>query len=615
MSENNRPPRDRQPENPRRAQPQNDAPQARRPQEGVRRPAASARPAEGQRPGEGSRPAGNGRPSDAARRASASSGQAQRRPAGTQRPAETRRPVQGRPAQGRPSQQTRRRAPVDPALADEYSFLRKAEARKTRRKRQRIVLLAAAALLVVAIFAIKMAFDLGAGATNFYEGITVDGVKLSPYTMEEAKAQLQMTNADRINGMTVHLQYDTREWSISPEQLGVSLNIDEVLEQAWALGHEGNIFARQRTINRLKRDGEAFRTELSYDENYLRQQLQAIKESVDTDPVDATVTFDPDKEEQFRITPEQNGRSVDVEALYEQVSRQLENGFTSMVEIKPDVVTPTVYAETLQESTSRLVRVSTDLGNSSDARIHNVKTALSFFNGLVVQPGQEVSFNQTTGERGLEQGYQNAGVIQDDEIVDGPGGGVCQVSTTLYHAVVKAGLEIIRSNKHSMPVSYVDVGTDAAVAWDYKDLIFKNNTDHPIFIEGKVSGKTVVVSVYGYPLEEGLSYDIVSEVYETIPAPPAEVVLDTTGEHATYTDELVEGKKSRQGTKVRSYRVTKRNGEEVSRELLRDDYYKEVTGVTYQGVTPRAPGDEGGANGGNGGDNGDNKPDSGGDDE
>ena len=72
-----------------------------------------------------------------------------------------------------------------------------------------------------------------------------------------------------------------------------------------------------------------------------------------------------------------------------------------------------------------------------------------------------------------------------------------------YQAVVKANLEIIRSNKHSLPVSYVPVGTDAAVAYDYKDLIFKNNTDYPIFIEAKVSGKTVAVSVYGYPLDEG----------------------------------------------------------------------------------------------------------------
>ena len=190
----------------------------------------------------------------------------------------------------------------------------------------------------------------------------------------------------------------------------------------------------------------------------------------------------------------------------------------------------------------------------------------------------------------MEQGYQNAGVIQDDEIIDGPGGGVCQVSTTLYQAVVKANLEIIRSNKHSLPVSYVAVGTDAAVAYDYKDLIFKNNTDYPIFIEAKVSGKTVAVSIYGYPLDEGTTVEIVTDVYETVKPAETKVILDTKAEYVTYTDETKVKKKALDGIKVKSFRVVKFNGEEKSRQLLRDDYYKEVQGEIYQGVTPRETG-------------------------
>ena len=151
--------------------------------------------------------------------------------------------------------------------------------------------------------------------------------------------------------------------------------------------------------------------------------------------------------------------------------------------------------------------------------------------------------------------------------------------------MVKANIEIVRSNKHSMPVSYVDVGTDAAVAYDYKDLIFKNNTDYPIFLEGRVSGNSVVFSIYGYPLEEGTEIEIVTDVYETIEPEEPKIILDTEGEHVTYTDETKVKKKARDGIKVRSYRVIKKDGEEVSRELLRDDYYKEVQGEIYQGVT------------------------------
>ena len=445
----------------------------------------------------------------------------------------------------------------------------------------------------IAVLAVRLVLDLNSGADTFYPGVSVDGLKLNGYTMEEAREKLVALNADRLAAMTVRLAYNDREWSIAPEQMGVELDIDEKLEAAWNLGREGNIFFRQGEIRRLKQEGQNLSTALSYDETALREKLGEVKEAIDLPAVDASISFDPSAEEKFTITPESSGRNVDVSILVGQVKTQLDNGFTTVIEVKPDIVAPTVYAADLEQATTRISRASTDLGSSSDARIHNVKTALSYFNGMVLQPGQEVSFNQTTGPRGLEQGYQNAGVIEDDEIVDGPGGGVCQVSTTLYQAVVKANLEIVRSNKHSIPVSYVDVGTDAAVAYDYKDLIFKNNTDYPIFIEGRVSGNTVAVSIYGYPLPEGTEIEIVTDVYETIEPEEDKIILDTEGEHVTYTDETKVKKRSREGIKVRSYRVVKQDGEEVSRELLRDDYYKEVQGEIYQGVTPRTTGEEG----------------------
>ena len=289
--------------------------------------------------------------------------------------------------------------------------------------------------------------------------------------------------------MTVRLAYNDREWSIAPEQMGVSLDIDEKLEEAWNLGRTGNIFARQQEISRLKTEGQNLSTALSYDEELLEQKLTEVKDAVDLAATNASISFDPSAEEKFTITPESNGRSVDLATLIGQVKTQLDNGFTTVIEVKPDIVSPTVFAADLEQATTRIVRTSTDLGDSSDARIHNIKTALSYFNGMVVQPGQEVSFNATTGPRGLEQGYQNAGVIEDDEIVDGPGRRRLPGLHDPLPALVKANIEIVRSNKHSMPVSYVDVGTDAAVAYDYKDLIFKNNTDYPIFLEGRVSGQ------------------------------------------------------------------------------------------------------------------------------
>jgi len=246
-----------------------------------------------------------------------------------------------------------------------------------------------------------------------------------------------------------------------------------------------------------------------------------------------------------------------------------------------------VFRDDLVLATSRIKRVTTPLGNSKPERIHNIKLALSKFNGMVVMPGEEVSFNQVTGPRGLGEGYQNAGVILDDEIVDGPGGGVCQASTTLYQAVVRSGLQVVKRYKHSLTVSYVAIGADAAVAYDYKDLVFKNNTELPIYIIAEVVGSDVVVTLHGRPLEEGVEIKIINDVYETIPAPEPEIVPDSKAEHVVYSDEKYDAKKSQVGYKVRTYAVWYKDGEESQREKLTEDYYKEVTGKRYVGVTPR----------------------------
>lgn len=538
-------------------------------------------------------------PQPAAQPTAAQMQQTSRQPVQQPRPAAPnqntqRQPVQEmryQPRQQRPGQQQPRVERIDPTQRERSSWKEKQAVRKRRQRAMRIILAVSAVVIALSVFAIVLAVDLGGGANTFYEGVSVDGLKLNGYTMEEAAAKLEALNGDRVSSMAVHLAYEGREWTISPEQMGVELDIEEKLEQAWECGREGNIFKRQKEIRSLRKKGMDLTTVFSYDAAKVRDRLNEVKQSVDLPATNATVEFDPSKEERFTIVQERNGRSVNLDELFAQVKTQLDNAHTSSIEIKPEVVAPTMFAADLEKATERISRVKTDLGSSSDARIHNIKTALSYFNGMVIQPGQEVSFNKTTGPRGLEQGYQNAGVIQDDEIIDGPGGGVCQASTTLYQAVVKAGLEIVRANKHSLPVSYVDVGTDAAVAYDYKDLVFKNNTEYPVFIEGRVSGSSVVVSVYGYPLEDGTEIKIVTDVYEKIQPAETKITLDTDAQYVTYTDETHIKKKPREGVKVKSYRVIYKDGEEVSRELLRDDYYKEVQGETYQGVTPR----EGGA--------------------
>lgn len=511
---------------------------------------------------------------------------AQERPAARRAPQRTQESAP--PARSRSAEPSRNGGPRrrEPEVYD-FNYQKKQAARRARIRRNRIILLSGLLLVVALIVGGRMAIVLGSGLNTFYEGVSVDGLRLNGYSQEEALTLLSQHNSSRIESMALTFRFGEQEWTISPTQLGITPDISEQIELAWACGREGNIFERQAQISALKHTPYEGKTTLAYSSAALMEQLQAIKKSIDLPAKNASVDFDTSRQEMFYIVPEEEGREVSLEALHLQAAQMLGGGKGGVISITPEPVAPTIYENDLRLSTNIIKRVTTDLGSSTAERVHNIKLALSKFDGMIIMPGEEVSFNQTTGPRSLEAGYKNAGVILDDEIVDGPGGGVCQASTTMYQALVRSGIQVTNRSKHSLPVSYVEKGTDAAVAYDYKDLAFKNNTDGPIYLHCTVSGSTVGVTVYGRSLEDGMSIKIVSDVLETVAAPEPEILPDTTGQYVKYTDEVHEKKKSRDGYRVKTYAVWEKDGKEVKREQLTSDYYKEVKGVQYVGVTVR----------------------------
>ncbi len=478
-------------------------------------------------------------------------------------------------------------APTRRQEGEDFQFMRKQAARRARVRRNRLILLGGFVLLIALGIGLRIALTVGIGYDSFYEGVSVDGLQLKGYTKQEAIVKLNQLNQQRIASTALKFSFGDQEWTVEPTSIGAYLDIEEQVELAWQQGREGNIFQRQSAIGALRKNKYSAQSALHYDLQKLEAELVKIKEKVDVPAQNASVDFDPSREEMFRFVDEQRGREVPLDGLMRTAIAHLDSGMSVPIAIEPAPVEPTVFREDLVQSTARIKRVTTPLGESKAPRIHNIKLALSMFNGMVLAPGQEVSFNEVTGPRGLEQGYQNAGVILDDEIVDGPGGGVCQVSTTLYQALVRSGLQIVKRSKHSLPVSYVPVGTDAAVNYGSLDLVFKNNTESPVFLVCEVSGSSVSVTIYGRPLEDNTEIKIVNDVYETIPAPEPETIPDTAGTKAKYTDETVDAKKSREGYRVRTYAVWYKDSVETERVQLTNDYYHEVKGTRYVGVTPR----------------------------
>ena len=224
----------------------------------------------------------------------------------------------------------------------------------------------------------------------------------------------------------------------------------------------------------------------------------------------------------------------------------------------------------------------TSYTTSTDERKANILLAAKSLDNILVAPCEEFSFNRTVGERTEKRGYKVSKIIVNGEFVDGVGGGVCQVSTTLYNAVLLAGLNVIEYHPHSLPVSYVAPSFDAMVNSGWADLKFINNTHNPIIIRAYADGATLKMEIYGQPMTE--KYSRKSTITAEIPAPEYEVVFDELGEYPDlYEGESRVIKYGKAGYKSEGYLITTKNGKLVSMKKIRSDSYSAIRGKIIYG--------------------------------
>ncbi len=213
----------------------------------------------------------------------------------------------------------------------------------------------------------------------------------------------------------------------------------------------------------------------------------------------------------------------------------------------------------------------TSYSSSSQERKHNIKLASNSINNAFVDVGGEFSFNLIVGERTEKRGYQKSKVIVNGEFADGIGGGVCQVSTTLYNAVILAGLEIVEYHPHSLPVTYVAPSFDAMVNSGYADLRFRNNTKNPIIIKSSADGNVLKISVFGQKMLE--KYERESVVVESVPIPETQVVFDEKGEYPDiFKGEFKQVKFGKEGYISQGYLIKIEKGKRTKKKIRQDKY-------------------------------------------
>ena len=299
----------------------------------------------------------------------------------------------------------------------------------------------------------------------------------------------------------------------------------------------------------------------------LTHSLDLLCDNERIDAVNATAKFFPNRAVKFIYTEGRAGKEIIKENLFADVVRALSEKNIS-VKAKYRAVPPEVSKSELITNTVRRGGFKTYYGHSSAARKNNIERAVSHINGVEIASGDIFSFNKTVGARTAARGYKEAPIIVNGKFEGGVGGGVCQVSTTLYNSVLYSDLAVVTVSRHSLPVRYVMPSFDAMVS-SVSDFRFSNNTDYSTYIEGKCEGGYVYFTLYGAPRE----YDItlVSEKIKDV-AFSTEYIDDDT------LDEGVESvvNEGSNGLVSEGFIVRSKGGAIISRVKIRHDVYGAV---------------------------------------
>lgn len=424
-----------------------------------------------------------------------------------------------------------------------------------------------------------------------YNGVYVDDIHIGGMTREEAKAAIEQKQQERISGLSVTAVFEDLKWEYTMQDVSYFFNTDDVLNEAFNLGREGTMAERYEYINNLQTEPVHFETQLTIDASPLQGAVQEIADALYVAPVDASILkFDPKlpEEERFEFQAEQVGRQADTSKLFSDMKQAFESQTYGQVQITVEPIEPEIKLENLKGYTQKISSFTTKMKKDSN-RESNIELACNSVSGTILMPGETFSFNETTGERTAAKGYKVAGIISSGEPDEGLGGGVCQVSGTLFNSVAMADLTIVERTRHSYVLSYLPGGRDATVDYPRLDFKFRNDKDTPVYIVMYADRQklTVTAEIYGAPLENGMTIDLdaVTTAKKT-PGDPQYIVDSTLNPGET---RVISAKT---GYNITVYKVYKSaDGTEIRREILHKDSYPAMSKKIYvaKGELPTDP--------------------------
>lgn len=426
---------------------------------------------------------------------------------------------------------------------------------KNSKKKKVIIISSVAAAVAVAIGITGFCLlGLGGGSANqksefvFSEGTEVSGISISGQTIDDAQSTLTAYKKNFIKPIELDIDVAGKIVELSEENFDYTYNIDSVLA---SIKSDQTATSKQHTNETKSYEVTATVTDESIEDN-----IKVIAENTDKDFVNARVSkFTPyGGKKRFEYKEAEAGCKLNTQDLSEQIKKAVDSGVNS-VTITADVKTTKadINIDDLKENIVKLASYETTSYNTANGT-ENMRVSLAACNGSVIEPGKTWSFNDCTGNSNLESnGYKPASVIENGKLTDGIGGGICQSSSTIYNAAVRANLDVEERYNHKWASSYVPTGLDATIDYGNLDLKLSNPTDYQMFLECKLVDSKLYVSFWGYK----------SPDYDEIKT------------HNELTD------KNKNSYTVKAWRVYFKDGKEVGRESLGSSTYDSDHGYIF----------------------------------
>ena len=501
-----------------------------------------------------------------------------------------------------------------------------------------VLVIIATLVILIALFSTIFAV-INIKNPKILKGIMINEVDVSKLTKEEAIERLN--NIYGVRGeKEIYLTHGEYETSITYEALEVKYQIQDAVDQAYNIGRSGNVIQNNFEILKTWNKGKNIKVNVTLDSDTIKQIAQNINNSIDDSVVqpsyyiekeqliitagkkgvkvndeqlltDIQQILNDDSEEEkieipmsedtpekidinkiheevykevkdayyttnpFTVYPEEEGIDFDVEQANAILSEEKDEYVIQLKITKPSKTVKDIGTEAFPDLISTF---STKYNAGNADRTTNLRLAANKINGTVLLPNEEFSYNAVVGERTIKSGYKMAATYSNGAVVDGLGGGICQISSTLYDAVVMANLDITTRRNHQFVTSYVPAGKDATVVWGSQDFKFVNSRKYPVRITATVQGGVATIQVWG--IKEEVEYDISIETKKIATIEP-KIQYVTDSSLAPGQQKVVQA--GSEGRKVEAYKVKKLNGQVVSTTLLSRDTYNAMQRIVHIG--------------------------------